>query len=163
MGTLKQSCPSLYSMLQTLSSVTFKARTQMTSARFLTYPTVAAYLDREISRCGKTQLQISRECGFPKPNIITMIKQGHTKLPLTKVGSIAKSLGVDPAYLLRLALREYFPDTYSAIEDVLSPSLLTQNEMSIVNALRKLTLYSDPDAKVILKHGIVAIIPHGHT
>ena len=134
----------------------------MTSAGFLTYPTVAVYLDREISRCGKTQLQISRECGFPKPNIITMLKQGHTKLPLTKVGPLAKSLGVDPAYLLRLALREYFPDTYSTIEDVLSPSLLTQNEMNMVNAFRKLTLYTDPAAKVMLKHGIVAIIPHGH-
>jgi hypothetical protein len=86
----------------------------------------------------------------------------HTKLPLNKVGPIARALEVDPAYLLRLALREYLPETYSAIENVLSPSLLTENEMTIVNAFRKLTLYTDPGAQVILRHGIVAVIPHEH-
>lgn len=131
----------------------------MTSPRFPSEPTVAAYLGREIRKCGKTQLQIAQECGFPKANMITMLKQGHTKLPLNKVGLVAKALGTDPAYLLRLALREYLPDTYDAIESVLSPSLLTVNEMSIVNAFRKVTLYADPHAKVIIRNGIVAIIP----
>ena len=132
----------------------------MTSAIIITCPTVATFLDTAIRRSGKTQLQIARECGFPTPNIITMLKQGHTKLPLAKVGAVAKALDVDPAYLLRLALREYLPDTYSAIEDVLSPSMLTENEKDIVNALRRATLYTDPPARVVLRHGVVAIIPN---
>ena len=132
----------------------------MTTSSFMTCPTVAAFLDSAIRRSAKTQIQIARECAFPAPNIITMIKQGHTKLPLAKVGAVAKALDLDPAHLLRLALREYLPDTYDAIESVLSPSMLTANEMSMINAYRRATAYSDPEVKVVMCEGIVAITPH---
>jgi transcriptional regulator with XRE-family HTH domain len=124
-------------------------------------PTVAEYLDRQISKSRKSQIEIARVCGFETPNMITMLKQGRTKLPLAKVGPMARALEVDPAYLLRLALREYLPETYAAIETVMSPALLTENEMGIINAFRRLTLFSDPGAQVLTRHGIVAIVPEG--
>jgi transcriptional regulator with XRE-family HTH domain len=100
--------------------------------------TVAEYLTAQINLCGKTQLDIAREVGFEKPNIITMLKQGKSKLPISRIGKLAKSLGVDPWYLYQLAMSEYEPDTWSVIEeDILrGQPVLTENEKEILALLR---------------------------
>ena len=46
---------------------------------------VAKFVRRQIQVLGKSQVEIAAYCGFDKPNVITMIKQGKTKLPMTKV------------------------------------------------------------------------------
>ena len=45
----------------------------------------------------KTQAEIAEEAGFVNPNMVTMIKQGATKLPIDRVPALAKALEVDPA------------------------------------------------------------------
>jgi len=81
---------------------------------------VARYITDAIERCGKTQLQISREIGFEKPNVITMIKQGKTKLPLDRMGEVARALEVDPYELVDLAMNEYHPVAWKTIRASLS-------------------------------------------
>jgi hypothetical protein len=76
---------------------------------------VADYLAQQIILCGKSQKEIAEEVGYEKPNVITMMKQGHTKIPIVKVGAFARALEVDPAYLLRLVCMEYMPETWAAI------------------------------------------------
>lgn len=99
--------------------------------------TVAEYLARQIDLSGKTQLEIARECGFEKPNVITMFKQGKSKLPISRVGVMAKALGVDPVYLFQLAMQEYEPDTWAVIQDsILKQPVLTQNELEILELVR---------------------------
>jgi transcriptional regulator with XRE-family HTH domain len=100
--------------------------------------TVAEYLTVQISSCGKSQQEIARDVGFEKPNIITMLKQGKSKLPISRVGKMAKALGVDPWYLYQLAMREYEPDTWGTIEtEVLrGQPVLTENEKGILQLLR---------------------------
>lgn len=99
--------------------------------------TVAEYLTAQIDLSGKTQLQIARECGFDKPNIITMFKQGKSKLPISRIGRMAKALGVDPLHLFNLAMSEYEPDTWPVIQqEILKQPLLTQNEIEIVELVR---------------------------
>jgi len=83
----------------------------MTFPATLHRPTVAAFLAREIDASDKTQLQITAEVGFDSPNMISMVKQGRTKVPLARVGPLAQALGIDPAYLFRLVMQEYLPDT----------------------------------------------------
>lgn len=97
---------------------------------------VAEYLDWQINLCGKSQKQIAEEAGFPKPNIITMFKKGDTKLPLEKVGKIAKAIEVDPIHLFKLCMAEYQPDTWKEIQRMFDQPVLTQNELEILEVIR---------------------------
>lgn len=103
----------------------------------------AKYLAHQIELSDKTQLEIAHEIGYEKPNIITMFKQGTTKVPINKVPMLAKALGLDPAHLLRLALREYAPEILDTIEEALGRAV-THNEFEIIEAVRNAT---DDDPK----------------
>lgn len=99
--------------------------------------TVAEYITAQIDLCGKSQLEISREAGFQKPNIITMIKQGKTKLPMAKIGVVATSLGVDPLFMFQLCMSEYDPETWATISEyILEQPFVTANEMEIIELVR---------------------------
>jgi hypothetical protein len=120
--------------------------TQTRAPKFKT--TVAEYLTHHIDALvkskEKTQKQISDEIGYTNQNIITMFKQGRTPLPLNKVGPMARSINVDPVYLLRMVMSEYTPETYVEIEPLLSKSLVTNNERQIIDRLRQATGNTDP-------------------
>lgn len=105
---------------------------------------VADYLALQIVLSGKSQKQIAEEVGYDKANIVTMFKQGLTKIPIVKVGAFARALGVDPAYLLRLVLCEYMPETWAAIEDAIGGTILTRNELLLVQEYRRRTGNTDP-------------------
>ncbi len=100
--------------------------------------TVAEYIDLQIAASGKSQFLIAEECGFAKPNIITMIKQGKTKLPLAKVGLMAQALSIDPLHLFKMVMSEYEPDTWEMISDmILKQPFVTKNEMAIIEVVRE--------------------------
>ena len=79
---------------------------------------VAEFLDNAINKSTKSQLQIAKESGFPKPNMITMIKQGRTKMPITKVILLANSLDIEPKVLLKICFEEYQPGNWQVIEEI---------------------------------------------
>lgn len=116
---------------------------QPTDKRRMSVPTkprnVAEYLSWQMHLCGKTNAQIAEEAGFPKPNILAMIRSGATKLPLNKIGTMAKALGIDPAHLLQVALSEYNPGVWMVIEEILGKGqpILTMNELEILRAVRE--------------------------
>ena len=96
---------------------------------------VAVLVTEQIRFIGKKQLEIAEEAGFDNANVITMIKQGRTKLPLGKVGSMAKALELDPTYLLKLCIEEYQPETWDAIRPYMD-EIVTADELSIVLSIR---------------------------
>lgn len=98
--------------------------------------TVAEYLTQQINICGRSQKEISEDLGYDKPNIITMFKQGKTKLPINKVPGLAKSLGVDPVHFLRIVMSEYSPETWSVIDALVGRSLLSESEAVILDIVR---------------------------
>lgn len=98
---------------------------------------VSDYLTQQIAISGKSQKDIAEELEYPKQNIITMFKQGKTKIPLNKVPKFAKVLGLDPVHLLRLTMSEYSPETWDTIEQVLGGYLVTANEAEILNIIRE--------------------------
>ena len=110
--------------------------------------TVAQFITKAIRDSGKPQHAIARECGWNVPNIVTMVKQGRTRLPLDKVGPLAKSLEVDRVYLLWLAMHEYMPDTLEAVERVLGGTLLNPHEKELISAYRELTEGQDADIEL---------------
>lgn len=101
---------------------------------------VADYLSQQIDICGKSQKDIAAEVGYPMPNVITMFKQGKTKLPINKVPQFAKALGVDPVHFLRLAMGEYMPETWEVIDQVIGKTIVSEEEMKILETVRKVGL-----------------------
>ncbi len=120
--------------------------------------TIADFIADRLAESDKTQREIAAECGFETPNIITMFKNGSTKVPLNRIGALAKALDADPAYMLRLAMREYMPDTWDAIEDILQSTVLTANELKLVRAYREVTGDNDADPEVINRDAVIAIV-----
>jgi len=98
---------------------------------------IAEYISMQIDLCGKKQLEIAEEAGFDKPNMITMIKQGKTKLPIDKVPNMAKALGIDPLFLLRMAMMEYSPANWAVMESIMKQPALTENELDFIRLIRK--------------------------
>jgi hypothetical protein len=114
------------------------------NSKFQKPKSVAEYIAMQINLCGKSQHEIAQEADFPKPNMITMIKQGKSKLPTAKIGKFAKAIGVDPMHLFKLCMSEYMPDTWEAIEDIIKQPVLTNNELEIIAAIRQSNQVSNP-------------------
>ncbi len=98
--------------------------------------TVSEYLTTLIEASDKTQKQIAEELGYENANIITMFKQGLTRVPLNKVGPIAKALDIDATDFLELVMSEYMPETLMALEPILKGITLTRDEYELVNQYR---------------------------
>ncbi len=80
---------------------------------------VADFVTARIEFTGKLHKDIAKEVGFRKPNMITMIKQGKSRLPLDKIGPMTKALEVNPMELLHMCMEAYHPETWKAIEPLL--------------------------------------------
>lgn len=96
-----------------------------------------------IDASGKTQREIAREIGYPRPNVVSMLKTGSMSLPLLKVPVLARCLGVDPAVMMRRAIAEYEPELL-AILDRLGMQPVTRNEMGIIWFVRLVSDGEDP-------------------
>lgn len=96
---------------------------------------VALFVTSRIYKTGKPQKDIAHEAGFDKPNMITMIKQGKTRLPIDKIGPMAKALETDPVQLLKMCMEEYHPATWKAIAPFME-SAMTEDERQLVTSLR---------------------------
>lgn len=98
--------------------------------------TVAEYLTFHINNSEKTQRQIALEIGYTKPNIITMFKQGATKLPLDKIGPLAKALEITPDELFFKVMTEYMPETFEALSPFLCGQMLSKDELEMLDNYR---------------------------
>lgn len=98
---------------------------------------VQSELARMIQRCGKTHRQIAREAGFPKPNVISMMKSGEMKVPINKAPGLARACGGDPVAFTRLVMEEYEPRAWATLQETLgrSPS---PEEQALLDLLREL-------------------------
>lgn len=100
--------------------------------------TVAEYVSQQITMSGKAQKDIAAELNYDKPNIITMIKQGKTKIPMDKITEFAKALEVDQIHFLRIVMREYWPRTWAALEETIgSHRLVSESEVKLLEIIRE--------------------------
>src|SRR5476649_1521150 len=94
---------------------------------------VAEFLTGAIGLSGKTQRQITDDIGYDNPNILTLFKQGKTKLPVNKVKLMAQSLGVDPTRFLRIVMTEYMPDAWQVINDLVGDKIVSPDERALLD------------------------------
>ena len=106
---------------------------------------LAKYLtNRVLELRPKTQADIAVEAGFVNANMLTMIKQGATKLAVDRVPALAKALDCDPAWLLRLALEQAEGSTATtAIYQILGQPI-SANETAWISAIRDASGDTDP-------------------
>lgn len=115
----------------------------------MTIPTIGKpsrfvrHIDKLINASGKTQRQIAVDMGYDKPNLITMFKQGTTRVPADKVPYLADSLEVDRLDLIRMWFEEYDPSTWEVITKNMGMAL-SANERSWVANMRKFFTHGIP-------------------
>jgi hypothetical protein len=109
------------------------------TSRSKTRSGVAALIARRIQETGKPQKELAAACGWPKPNVVTMIKQGITKVPLDKVGLLARALELDPASLFWMVIAEYHPDSFRVIAETVPGLLMDDNEVMLIEVYRDMT------------------------
>ena len=110
----------------------------------------ANFINDQIERLRpfKSQRDIALEMGYDKPNVLSMIKRGETKLPLDRVQALALAMDVDPAHLLRMALEDYLPALAAAFDSIMG-HVATQNEWhGLLLPWREATQNSDPKLTV---------------
>ena len=96
---------------------------------------VARFIAKRIEETGLLQKDIAMKVGFEKPNIITMIKQGKTRLPIDKICLMAKALETDPVQFFQMCIREYQPDNWKVISPFMD-STMTVDELRLLKSLR---------------------------
>lgn len=80
------------------------------------------------------------------------------KLPIDKVPAFAQALDLDPAELVRAALRESSPELSQVIEDVFNPMNLSATEVNLIKHLRKLCGDSPGSPIVFHGKGVIALV-----
>ena len=93
----------------------------------------------------KTQKEIAAEAGYDNANILSMIKNASTKLPLERVPALAQALDCDVVHLFTLAMQQYFEnDVIEAFRGAMTADY-TANEKHWVAQLRRLSKCKDPE------------------
>lgn len=104
--------------------------------------TVAEYLTKAMELSGKTQREIGQEVGYLRPNVLSMMKMGQTKVPVDKIPSLARSCGVDPVVFLRIAMHEYYPELWEVLNAHFGETL-SKNEQALIKTYREIAPHSE--------------------
>ncbi|MEQ8600149.1 MAG: helix-turn-helix transcriptional regulator [Devosia sp.] len=120
---------------------------------------LTTYLEKRILevRPVKSQAEIAGEAGFTNPNMISMIKSGATRIPLDRVPALAKSLDVDPARLLQLALEQWAGSATARAFDAIFETVVSRNETGWLKEIRDASEGSDPVITTRARSAIRAI------
>lgn len=84
-----------------------------------------------------TDQVIADALGYQSVNVVTQIKAGQIKLPMSKVRALADLLEVERGDVMHLLLRETAPEILQSIEDCMGPLSLSPGEKRLLMAMRK--------------------------
>lgn len=119
--------------------------------------TVAECIDQAIERSSKSDLEVAREIGYSDPTEIMLLRTGGMQLPCALIKPIAETLRIDVLYLLRLALNEYLPGSFAAVETCLGTKITTEHELEIIEAFRSCSDDNDPSVIILEEPGKITI------
>ncbi len=107
---------------------------------------LAKYVERRVLELKptKSQAEIATLAGYVNQNMITMIKQGSSKVALDRVPALAIALDADPAFVMQLALEQAIGRTAAeAVVEVFGEPV-TANEVGWLQAIREASNNTDP-------------------
>lgn len=102
-------------------------------------------LKMRMDELGIKNIDLQSALGYPAPNVIAMMKSGSMRLPENKVVDAARVLKLPPEFLLRKVLMENNPELWSVISTLMGKRLVTDNEMTLIEFVRKETDGHDLD------------------
>lgn len=97
----------------------------------------AEYISVRLEESGLSNIEFAQKLGYPRPNVIAMIKNGDMRLPHSKVLPAAKALGVDPVFLMRKVMQESDAELWSSIEAIFGENLMSEDEVAVIDFIRK--------------------------
>ena len=119
---------------------------------------VAEFVAEQLQKSTRTIDEVAEQAGMP-PKVISMISAGQSKLPINQVDALAKALGVETVYLLRLVLEDYLPDSWSIVQDKLQELAITPYEQEVIDGYRRLSQGRDIGVLMFPAHGYVEVVP----
>jgi len=109
-------------------------------------------------------IDLQRTLGYPRSNVIAMMKSGSMQLPANKVVDAARLLELDPVFLLGKVVAEKDPELWSVILTLLGRQLVSETEMALVNYARQgldghdIDLTREPNFDKVVKPLMEAIV-----
>jgi hypothetical protein len=85
---------------------------------------------------GLSDQELCAAVGFDREIVLTLIRTGIMRLPLTKVPAFAEALSLDACELFKAALHENSPELASLIETIYNPMQLTPIEKHLIECTR---------------------------
>jgi hypothetical protein len=113
---------------------------------------------RAIEKACVSDEVVAEACSFSSVKFVQQIKQNNMKIPLTKIPSLAKAIGLDENHLLRLALNENHPGLLEQIEAMLGTMLISESEKKLIESYRYISKDTDATPIVIDRAAVLAII-----
>ncbi|MBO9395827.1 hypothetical protein J7400_03980 [Shimia sp. R9_2] len=101
----------------------------------MTASPTATMLAQAIDASDMTQKEISDRIGMNNANVISMMKQGITRVPLGRIPALSETLQINAQTFLMTAIEEYHPGTHEVLVDVLGLPL-SDTEMRLLSLLR---------------------------
>ena len=98
---------------------------------------IAQLVDAGIKNSGKTASQIAKECRFNNPCFVSLMRKGHSRVPIKKLGDIARSIGLDVVNFRNRAVQAYLPDLWDLdMREGILPIGLTLKEQKAVRIMK---------------------------
>lgn len=92
----------------------------------------------------KSQKEVALELGYQQANILSMFKTGETKVPLDRIPALARALGLDFSYALKLwfdqqMFEETNPKLLAKMDEIrkMFATTVTGPEQKLLNAWRE--------------------------
>ena len=109
---------------------------------------------------GLKNRELQRVLGYPRPNVVAMMKSGSMRLPASKAVITARLLRVDPKFLLGRVIAENDAELWMELSAVMNTALVTDHEMALIQLVRNamsgydLNLADCPEFKQVALHVI---------
>ncbi|PSL17607.1 helix-turn-helix domain-containing protein [Shimia abyssi] len=123
----------------------------------MTFSPTANMLSKAIDASGLTQREIADRIGLKHPNVICMIKQGTTRVPLNRIPALSQTLGMDEKEFLILAIEEYHPGVHEILLDVLGVPL-TDAELGILTMFRMADIRGNIEVEGSFRQALEALL-----
>lgn len=107
--------------------------------------TIGELLRLQMEKIGRSNRELASDLNYKNENVIAMMRSGKMRLPFDKVGSAARSLQLDPVYLMMRWSAESGADIMGVLNSIFTRKVLSRNEERLIEKLRPINQGIDVD------------------